>query len=135
MTKRLMYSFTVILLAAASMHAAQPITAEILFSFNVGDSTFPSGSYTADTSVASGSVLRLRSADGKSSVLILSYGTLAPSGQNQPKLVFHRYGNEFFLYQVWMGNGETGRELRKSRREAEVAAAAQRSTQTIIAGR
>ena len=134
MTKRVIYNFSVILLAAASVYAAEPVTAQIPFSFHVGDSILPSGSYTADTNAGSGSVLHLRSADGKSSAMILSYGVPAAGRQTQPKLIFHKYGDEYFLFQVW-GAGDIGRELVQSRREAEFAAAARRDTQTVIAKR
>jgi hypothetical protein len=135
MTKRAIYSFTVILLAAVSIYAAEPITAQIPFSFHVGNSTLPSGSYTADSSAGSGSVLRLRSSDGKSAAMILSYGIPAHNGAaSQPKLIFHKYGDDYFLFQVW-GTGDIGRELLQSRREAELAAAARRDTRTVVAKR
>jgi hypothetical protein len=134
MTKRVIYGFTGILLAAVSVYAAEPITAQIPFSFHVGNATLPSGSYTADTGTGSGSVLRLRSGDGKSSAMILSYGVPARGGPTQPKLIFHKYGDEYFLFQVW-GTSDIGCELMQSRRESELAAAARRDTQTVVAKR
>jgi hypothetical protein len=35
-------------------------------------------------------------------------------------LVFHRYGDQHFLYQVWPAGGTNGRELVKSRNEREL---------------
>jgi len=134
MTKRLIYSFAVILLEAASVYADQPVTAQIPFSFHVGNSTFPSGSYTADSNVSAVGVLCLRSADGKSAVLVLSHGVQSSAGPTQARLIFHKYGEEYFLFQVW-SSGDSGRELLKSRRETELAAGAKRSIQTILAQR
>ena len=135
MTKRLVYSFAVILLAAVSVYAASPVTAQIPFSFHVGDSTLPSGSYTADTSVAGVGVICLRSADRKSGILVLSQGVQSSAGPVQAKLVFHRYGDEYFLFQVWTGTGDSGRELLMTRREAELAAAAKQSVRAVLAHR
>ncbi len=39
----------------------------------------------------------------------------------QSKLVFHRYGNRYFLAQIWMAGNNAGHELPQSRREVEVA--------------
>jgi len=135
MTKRLIHSFAVIFLTAAYVHAGPSVTAQIPFAFHVGDSILPSGSYTTDTSIAAGGVLLLRSADGKSSVMVLSNGVPSPAGPAQAKLIFHKYGDDYFLFQVWTGSGDTGRELPESRREKELAAAAKRSIQTVLARR
>lgn len=135
MTKRLIYSFAATLLAAASLYAEPPIKAQIPFSFHVGNSTFPAGSYTTNTNVASGTVLVLKSADGKSSAMVLITGMQSAGGPTQPTLVFHKYGDEFFLSQVWSGNGGAGHQLVKTRHEAELEAAAKRSIQTVVASR
>ena len=37
------------------------------------------------------------------------------------KLVFHRYGSQYFLAQIWTAGYEQGKELPKSSRESEVA--------------
>ena len=68
-------------------------------------------------------VLRLRSADGKSSAMILSHAVQASAGPTHGKLVFNKYGDEYFLFQVWPSGTGIGHELLKSRREAELAAA------------
>ena len=135
MTKRLIYSFAVILLATASAYAGQQIRAVIPFSFHVGGSLFPSGQYTADMNVVAGGVIALRSADGKSHVMAFSSGVQSSEGSTPAKLIFHRYGNEYFLYQIWDGSSDLGREFQQSRREKELAAAAKRSTQTVLAER
>jgi hypothetical protein len=38
------------------------------------------------------------------------------------KLVFNRYGEQYFLSKIWAPFSDTGRELTKSRLEREVAA-------------
>jgi hypothetical protein len=134
MTKRLIYSFTLILLGTVCVSAGQPVTARIPFPFHVGDSMLPAGSYTTDTNAAPG-ILRLRSGDCKSTVMILSSAVQASNAAAQAKLVFTRYGDEYFLYQVWPGGSDTGRQLRKSRRETEIAAARHRAVQTVLASK
>jgi hypothetical protein len=135
MTKRVLYSFAVIGLAAACLYAEPPITAQIPFPFHVGDSVLPAGSYTTSNIGGSGTLLVLRSADGKASVIVLSSAVHPSDGPAQPTLVFNRYEEKYFLSQVWTGSGGSGRQLRQSRHETEMAAAAKRNVQTVVATR
>ena len=38
----------------------------------------------------------------------------------QARLVFHRYGERYFLAEVWSGSDSTGRQLMKSRQERAI---------------
>jgi hypothetical protein len=134
MKKRLIHSSILILLAAASAFAEQPIKAQIPFPFYVGGSVLPSGSYTVDSGVAR-DVLRFRSADGKSTAMIVSHGVQPAAIPYRPKLVFNRYGDQYFLFQVWTGDNNVGHEVPRLRREKEVAAAAKRATETLLANK
>jgi hypothetical protein len=127
-----MYSCTLILLAAVSAFAQQAIKAQIPFRFHMGGSILPAGSHTVDTAVARG-VLRFRLVDGPSSAMTLSNAVQSVTIPTEPKLVFNRYGDQYFLSQVWAGSSNTGRELPKSRLEKEKAAAAKRATETLLA--
>ena len=40
---------------------------------------------------------------------------------NSPRLIFNRYGDQYFLTQVWVGGDIDGRELPKFRRERHLA--------------
>jgi hypothetical protein len=131
MKKRLFYGLAAVGLAAVCLYAESPITAQIPFPFRVGDSILPAGSYTAN--IASGAVLVLRSVDGKSTAMAISNGVHPSGGRTQPMLIFNRYGDEYFLFQVWPEPGESGRQLLQSRHEAELAAAVKRNAQAVVA--
>jgi hypothetical protein len=134
MKNQLIRNLSVALLAAASMYAqgSQKLTVQIPCGFHVGSSTLPSGEYTVDTDAAQG-IVRLRSADSKSAVMILSLPVQAPGAPSQGKLIFNKYGDDYFLSQVWKSGDTMGRELRKSRREIEVAANIRRGSESIMA--
>jgi hypothetical protein len=136
MTTQLIRNLSVALLAAASMYAqgSQKLTVQVPFGFHVGDSILPSGEYTVSTDVAPG-VVRLRSADARSSVMILSTATQTLATPTTGKLVFNKYGDEYFLSQIWKAGENTGNALHKSRREVEVAAIARRGVQSIMANK
>jgi hypothetical protein len=134
MTNQLVRNLSVALLVAVSISAqgSQKLTVQVPFGFHVGSSTLPSGEYTVDTDAAPG-IVRLRSTYSKSTVMIVSMSVQAPSIPSQGKLIFNKYGDEYFLSQVWKPGVNTGCELRKSRRETEVAAIARRGSESIMA--
>lgn len=56
--------------------------------------------------------------------------------QSESKLVFNRYGNRYFLSQVWSAGKSRGQKLSRSDREKEVAQVARIETQgqvTLVA--
>jgi hypothetical protein len=136
MKTQLIRNFSVALLAVASIYAqgSQKLTVQVPFGFHVGNTMLPSGEYTVDTDVAP-SVVRLRSADSKSAAMIITIPVQTLDAPSIGKLVFNKYGDEYFLSQVWKSGYNTGSELRKTRLETEVAAKARRSRESIVAAR
>ncbi|MBL8220553.1 MAG: hypothetical protein JNL62_15070 [Bryobacterales bacterium] len=106
-------------LAVTTLARAERAEANIPFEFSVGKSVLPPGTYSFDTNVAPG-VLRVRSEDWKSAVMIITFGASARNGEER-KIVFHRYGDTYFLSKV-LYSGGAGCELQKSPREKEMAA-------------
>src|SRR5438105_14096363 len=51
------------------------------------------------------------------------------------RLVFHRYGNRYFLYQIWVEGENRGRELPRTRLEKEVASNARPSSVAVLASK
>jgi hypothetical protein len=53
--------------------------------------------------------------------------------RQQPRLVFHRYGNEYFLAEIWNGEG-TGTRLvpTKAERDAMETVAANRADEVTV---
>jgi hypothetical protein len=126
MRKQILKGFTMLLAimtvamvtaVATANGQSQKSKANIPFEFVVGDQTLPAGAYAADTMTAGGNVLRIRSVGSKDSALRL---TIPASGNaKHAKLVFHRYGQRYFLAEVW-STTDDGRELTKSRQERAI---------------
>jgi hypothetical protein len=122
---------TLLFVAAAPSHARPANQITIPFAFQVGDQTLPAGEYQVGRVNQHTTVAQLiRSTDSKSAVVIL---TIAAGSKNKyvPELVFHRYGHQYFLYQIWTGTG-AGRELSPSKREKEAARGASVSEVAIL---
>ena len=106
--------------AAGPSHAQQISKINIPFAFQVGSKTLPAGEYRVMRALQDSSVAQLiQSTDGKTTVVVLTDGVIPKNLDITPKMVFHRYGHEYFLSQIWTGAGR-GRQLSTSKREKEV---------------
>ena len=107
-------------LALAFVASAQAQTAlnfktfAVPFSFKVGNKVLPAGEYkiTADNQV-----IRVQQMNGKENAVSLVQRTRgANHNLSDAKLTFRRYGDQYYLSQVWLPDS-LGRELKKPRRE------------------
>jgi hypothetical protein len=90
------------------------------FDFVVNGATLPSGEYSVQ-GLALGNAISIRNADYIAKALVLGTRCQSPKTSEKAKLVFHRYGNRYFLAQIWMAGDNAGVELAKSRLETEIA--------------
>ncbi len=103
------------MIIAAGQDREVGIRANVPFAFHVGDALVPAGTYRVAHFNAR-DLLVIRSSEGSTIQLVPSM----PSGKDarSAKLVFHRYGETYFLWQVCIP-GATTNELRQSRAEKE----------------
>ncbi len=92
------------------------IGSDVPFAFHVGNAGCASGSYVVQRGY-SDNFDTIRNQDS-SCALILGSGSAQLSGPAQAKLVFHKYGDQYFLREVWNGMG-TGHALPESKLEQE----------------
>lgn len=121
---RIFLMFCILAILAVSPVEAQSSkeqTAVIPFSFNVGGKTFPAGEYRVErlNPQSDKAALAITSADGRMSKVVLTTPVVANRAQESAKLIFNRYGEQYFLAQVWTTADSTGLELPKSRSERE----------------
>jgi len=94
--------------------------AKIPFDFSVGDKTFPAGVYSVTRVNQEKIMLRLSSKDGGESINIITNQVQAKEYPKTGKLIFRRYGETYFLSQIWEIDEIQGRQLLKSRTERSV---------------
>jgi hypothetical protein len=94
--------------------------AKIPFDFSVGDKTFPAGVYSVTRVNQEKIMLRLSSEDGGEAINIVTSPVQANEYPKTGKLIFRRYGETYFLYQLWESDEIQGRQLAKSRTERSV---------------
>ena len=107
-----------IVAASARAQASSPLLANIPFPFVVGDKTLPEGEYRLERMpFGRPEVLLIRDKDGHALTVVMTMAVLAKDWQAESKLIFNRYGNHYFLSQIWTQGDNSGRELFKSQRE------------------
>ena len=108
-------------LAVASVQAQSrsKIEVTIPFNFTVGDTNLQAGNYSVK--FISHNALLLRSSDGKQSAIVVAPSAVSGDKNKPERMVFHRYGDRYFLVQIWMLRSDSGRELYPSNTELRLA--------------
>lgn len=104
---------------ASAQVLANPILVKVPFAFSVGPSKLPAGTYLIVR--ASASVIRFVNKSTQKSVFSLVSGGETKFTTPPPQVVFHRYGEKYFLAKIWDGTNTTAHELRTSTAEREAA--------------
>jgi hypothetical protein len=111
--------FTALLFGAASISAQTQkgdLVAEIPFTFVVAGTALPPGHYIVKTLDDN---LGIHDRENRG-VFVAAHSAQRPERDNSSKMVFHRYGDTYFLSEVWVGGNSIGRELFTSRAEKQL---------------
>jgi hypothetical protein len=92
--------------------------ANIPFAFRVANHTLPPGRYTV-TRTGDTTLRIFNSHNQGAAVLTTRVEGKAP--ESTGKMVFHRYGDAYFLSEVWVPASRSGRKVFRSRAEEELA--------------
>lgn len=117
-----------LLLALAAVFVSSParaddelyVTAKIPFTFTVENTTLPAGVYTIRRVEDPPSrEMMIESKNGAHRVLFLTDDVNAITAAPKTELVFHTYGDNLYLSQLWQDGDTTGVELQMNRSEKE----------------
>lgn len=108
------------LVATVNAQAPQKVVADVPFEFSVGYKTMPAGGYVVEAVASAGNALLIQNDDAKSAALRRSEATVPMKDKKHARLVFHRYGERYFLAEVWSGLEVSGRQLVKSQEERAI---------------
>lgn len=103
----------------------------IPFLFSADNHTLPAGTYYVRTVTPERSIA-LVSADGKHSLVVNDMPNYAGDPSSDSRLVFQKYGDEYFLTQVWTSGDNVARNLLISKRQYEIARRSSRPTSTTV---
>ena len=116
----------IVVLAAVGPTQAQSlggtrITANIPFDFNISEKKLPAGKYSVGRAINQSDdlIVSINDLEGRSKAIRLSNTVVRSRPTGKALLVFNRYGDQYFLSQVWPAGATMGREFRKSKSERE----------------
>lgn len=90
----------------------------IPFNFSVGEKAFPAGKYVIGRVWKDkDSVWLIQRKDNVGKAMLLTRPVRANETQQETRLVFHQYGDLYFLSTIWTAGDATGRVIQMSDRE------------------
>lgn len=106
--------------ASNAQTGGKRIKADIPFDFVVGNKTLAAGKYSVGRIASNPDGLLVRSRDGRHSAIRLANVLQANAPKKTTTLTFLRYGDTYYLAQVWISGSAEGREILKSKSERSV---------------
>jgi len=106
--------------ASVSAQVNHMVVVNVPFDFTVIDKHLTAGTYTLRSETLQSTIL-IRGEQGGGAMFVLASSAQANKVQEHAELVFHRYGDRYFLNKIWYPGTDRGCELRVSKAEQEVA--------------
>jgi hypothetical protein len=109
-------SVLLISVALVAQTKGADLVADIPFAFIVAGRALPAGRYVVNRL---NDDIRMR--DGQNqTVFVPAHSAERQARDHSSKIVFHRYGNTYFLEEVWVGSASIGRAVFPSAEEREL---------------
>ena len=106
-------------LAAYGVEAQESVLVKIPFAFTAGRMALPAGEYRVQVTGEASALLLIQRTDYSAATFVISNAVDANRPQAHSKLVFHCYGDRYYLSQIWVEGHSRGRELAPSAKEKE----------------
>jgi hypothetical protein len=113
--------------ASAQFRQTMLLRSKVPFAFISGDRTIQAGEYSIEIDQR---LVRFIDANGHPAQTIFSNPQQGSGSEWKPRLVFHKYGDAYFLWQIW--TGEHKADFRMSRTEYNLKASLQTDQVTVI---
>ena len=123
--------------ASANAQLIYPIRAKIPFDFSMGDKKLPAGEYTfSPLSGFSGNrTISVSNVDFGTRVFQSTFGAQVLTPKDESTLVFNKYGDQYFLEQIWTVGERVGAQLPESRSERTVRRQLAQNQQSNMSGK
>ena len=98
---------------AVEAQTASRVEVQIPFQFSAGKKTLKPGAYTIKRMTAN--LVQLKNADGDAVIVNAPVNLSSTDSEATERLVFNKYGHEYFLAQIWL-SADSGREVLRVRK-------------------
>ena len=113
---------SLLLVAGSAFAQTINVHSNVPFSFYAAGKSMPAGQYSIRTLGTSGTNSLALQGSEPGAVMILSANSSEKMvAADETKLVFHVYGSEYFLAEVWVAGNNLGHQIPVSTRERELA--------------
>ena len=131
--RSVLFVLAAVLLVPVARAQQTGVKADVPFDFVVGNRAYPAGEYTLSAALTEGGVIRIDNMNEVLTAFPQSNPCSKATRATETKLVFHRMGGHYFLYQMWTDGNLTGREFPKGRIEVELAQNHEKPEVVIVA--
>lgn len=140
MNRKLAWMFAalsvVFTLNSISSHAqsAPKFEAKIPFEFKAGTTSLPAGEYLIGLVGTQTEMLAIQNVKTGERAVVIPVGVETNVMQNEAKLTFHRYGDQYFLSQLLTPGTTHGMAIPRTRAELELAKSSGQTETAVITG-
>jgi hypothetical protein len=120
------------LIAAAQLAPTERIVMQVPFKFTVGDVAIPGGEIIVQTADEKGSLLLVRNRDARVAVFTLPANTRVGQAAPVTAMVFHKYGDRYFLAGLKVADSIAVYEFHQSKLEKEFQAQNLHPTEKVL---
>ncbi|WP_157467756.1 hypothetical protein [Edaphobacter aggregans] len=114
--------FLALLMSAAAQAQTTHLKITVPFEFTAGNVQLPAGEYEVmAVGRWGGPTLSIRNLNSNAGTLVLSTSCRSQKPAADAKLVFYRYGQRYFLAEVWNRNSSLGNQIQINSRQTELA--------------
>ena len=111
-----------VLMSAAAQAQTTHMKVTVPFEFTAGNVQLPAGEYEVKAiGPWQGALLSIRNLNSDTGSFILSNSCKSKKPASDAKLIFHRYGKQYFLAEVWDRNSSLGNQIQSNSRQTELA--------------
>ena len=111
-----------LLMSAAAQAQTTHMIVTVPFEFTAGNVQLPAGEYEVEAMGPwGGSTLSVHNVNSNAGSVVLSNSCQSKKPAANAKLVFYRYGHQYFLAQVWNRNSVAGSQIQINPRQTELA--------------
>jgi hypothetical protein len=119
----LAFAMSLALLLSAAAHAQTiQLKVTVPFDFTAGDTMLPAGDYEVQSMGPwGGPTLSVHNVNSNAGTIVLSISSKSQKPSADAKLVFRRYGQQYFLAEVWNRHSSDGNQIKISSQQTELA--------------
>jgi len=110
-----------LLMTAAASAKTVHMRVIVPFNFIAAGTTLPAGEYDIQSFGTEGKLLSIHNRNSSAGILVFSNSCESLNASSHTKVVFHRFGDRYFLAELWVQGHNTGNQVAPASYEKEVA--------------